>query len=87
MAIEIVDFPMKNGDFPWQNVSSPEGSPHGHSPFLVPSQELLHAILAAYCSAGLPWHGDEILRMSQEELGVEVHVDPIKDLGISFFCS
>ena len=25
MAIEIVDFPMKNGDFPWQNVSSPEG--------------------------------------------------------------
>jgi hypothetical protein len=49
------------------------------------SQELLHAILAAYCSAGLPWHGDEILRMSQEELGVEVHVDPIKDLGISFF--
>ena len=31
MAIEIVDFPIKNGDFPWQNVSSPEGpdtSPH-----------------------------------------------------------
>ena len=26
MAIEIVVFPMKNGDFPWQNVSSPEGS-------------------------------------------------------------
>ena len=26
MAIEIVDFPMKNGDFPWQNVSSPEGN-------------------------------------------------------------
>ena len=26
MAIEIVDFPIKNGDFPWQNVSSPEGS-------------------------------------------------------------
>ena len=25
MAIEIVDFPIKNGDFPWQNVSSPEG--------------------------------------------------------------
>ena len=25
MAIEIVDFPMKNGDVPWQNVSSPEG--------------------------------------------------------------
>ena len=25
MAIEIVDFPMKNGDFPWQNVSSPDG--------------------------------------------------------------
>ena len=23
--VEIVDFPMKNGDFPWQNVSSPEG--------------------------------------------------------------
>ena len=28
MAIEIVDFPMKNGDFPWQNVSSPEGTIH-----------------------------------------------------------
>ena len=26
MAIEIVDFPIKNGDFPWQNVSSPEGN-------------------------------------------------------------
>ena len=25
MAIEIVDFPIKNGDFPLQNVSSPEG--------------------------------------------------------------
>ena len=25
MAIEIVDFPIKNGDFPWQNVSSPDG--------------------------------------------------------------
>ena len=22
----IVDFPIKNGDFPWQNVSSPEGT-------------------------------------------------------------
>ena len=28
MAIEIVDFPIKNGDFPWQNVSSPEGTPN-----------------------------------------------------------
>ena len=25
MAIEIVDFTMKNGDFPLQTVSSPEG--------------------------------------------------------------
>ena len=25
MAIEIVDVPIKNGDFPWQTVSSPEG--------------------------------------------------------------
>ena len=23
-----MDFPIKNGDFPWQNVSSPEGNPH-----------------------------------------------------------
>ena len=29
MAIEIVDFPIKNGDFPWQNVSSPEGKTRG----------------------------------------------------------
>ena len=28
MAIEIVDFPIENGDFPWQNVSSPEGIIH-----------------------------------------------------------
>ena len=26
MAIEIVDFPIQNRDFPWQNVSSPEGN-------------------------------------------------------------
>ena len=26
MAIEIVDFPIENSDFPWHNVSSPEGS-------------------------------------------------------------
>ena len=25
MAIEIVDFSIKKCDFPWQNVSSPEG--------------------------------------------------------------
>ena len=25
MAIEIVDFPIKNSVFPWQNVSSPVG--------------------------------------------------------------
>ena len=31
MAIEIVDFPVKNGDFPWQNVSSPEGIKYNHS--------------------------------------------------------
>ena len=24
--VEIVDFPIKNDDFPWQNVSSPEGN-------------------------------------------------------------
>ena len=28
MAIEIVVVPIKNGDFPWQNVSLPEGNPH-----------------------------------------------------------
>ena len=26
MTIEIVSFPIKNGDFPWQNVSLPEGN-------------------------------------------------------------
>ena len=26
VAIEIVDFPIKNGDFPLQTVSSPEGN-------------------------------------------------------------
>ena len=31
MAIDIVDFPIKNDDFPWQNVSSPEAKP----PFFI----------------------------------------------------
>ena len=30
--VEIVDFPIKTGDFPWQNVSSPEGNMTGGSP-------------------------------------------------------
>ena len=29
MAIEIVDFPIKHGDFSWQNVSSPEATSIG----------------------------------------------------------
>ena len=37
MAIEIVDFPIKNDDFPWQNVSSPEDK-HENKHLL----ELLH---------------------------------------------
>ncbi|CAL1163248.1 unnamed protein product [Cladocopium goreaui] len=52
----------------WREVQEARGA-SGSDRALSP--ELLHAILAAYCSAGLPWHGDEILRMSQEELGVE----------------
>ena len=51
MAIEIVDFPIKNGDFPWQNVSSPEGifSLHVHVSFLVEPAEtdLAQAVFAA----------------------------------------
>ena len=35
------------------------------------AKELLHAILAAYCSAGAAAHAEEILFMSSEELGVE----------------
>jgi len=27
MAIEIVSFAIKNGDFPWQTVGLPEGTP------------------------------------------------------------
>ena len=34
MAIEIVDFPIKNGDFPWQNVSLPEGNAQNRSKWL-----------------------------------------------------
>ena len=34
-AIEIVDFPIKNGDFPLQNVSSPEGIKNSLLPFIV----------------------------------------------------
>eukprot|EP00913_Durusdinium_trenchii_P033354 g31225.t2 len=35
------------------------------------AQELLHAMLAAYCSCGAPTQAEEILLMSREELGVE----------------
>ncbi len=35
------------------------------------AKELLHSILAAYCSAGAAAHAEEILFMSSEELGVE----------------
>ena len=44
MAIEIEDFPMKNCDFPWQNVSSPEGSdatPSGHPVVVRPGERSL----------------------------------------------
>ena len=43
IAIEIVDFPIKNGDFPWQNVSSPEGILHVlHRPWM--KSKVPHAI-------------------------------------------
>ena len=42
MAIEIVDFPIKNGDFPWQNVSSPEGT-RGRGSFANHSLEMSDA--------------------------------------------
>ena len=32
MAIETVDFPMKHGDFPWQNISLPEGTRYTNTP-------------------------------------------------------
>ena len=40
MAIEIVDFPIKNGDFPLQNVSSPEGKGRESQPCLRPEGDL-----------------------------------------------
>ena len=41
MAIEIVDFPIKNCDFPWQNVSSPEGNPQFQGFFTAPAEWLV----------------------------------------------
>ena len=59
MAIEIVDFPIKNGDFPWQNVSSPEGKLyiqkiHDHLPMnsLSLMNRLVH--LGPPCAASTP---------------------------------
>ena len=47
MAIEIVDFPInKHGDFPLQNVSSPEGTPY----FLPPQIPGLGGLSSATCS-------------------------------------
>ena len=43
LAIEIVDFPIKTGDFPWQNVSSPEGKDtknDGTSPSFMAAKSL-----------------------------------------------
>ena len=40
MAIEIVDFPIKHGDFPLQNVSSPEGT-FNHQPAQKKTKDLI----------------------------------------------
>ena len=55
MAIEIVDFPIKHGDFPWQNVSSPEGNPSAKFR-LRPSSNLwqLHRSCGPQGTGGLP---------------------------------
>ena len=46
MAIEIVSFSIKTGDFPWQNVSLPEGNRLAHfNPFL--SRRVSHVIFDA----------------------------------------
>ena len=42
MAIEIVDFPIKNGDFPWQNVSSPGRVYPIKSTFLMERSTIFH---------------------------------------------
>lgn len=39
---------------------------------LVSAEELLHGILAAYCSTGAIDHAEEILNMCPEELGLQV---------------
>ena len=43
MAIEIVDFPIKNGDFPLQTVSSPEGI--NYNGFVVTSESNCNQII------------------------------------------
>ena len=56
MAIEIVDFPIKNDDFPLQNVSSPEGTPRyledplndAHVPYNVPFQGHALGLMAVF---------------------------------------
>ena len=52
MAIEIVDFPIQNGDFPWQTVSSPEGNGYKGTimgwPIIVVMIGLYDGIIAIY---------------------------------------
>ena len=52
MAIEIVDFPMNNDDFPWQNVSSPEGTSRGTA---TKTRQLIYvSFFHAYSIAAAP---------------------------------
>ena len=49
MAIEIVDFPIKNGGFPWQNVSSPEGKSFpSWEIWKIPGAKLLHEFIQVF---------------------------------------
>ena len=46
--VEIVDFPIKNCHFPWQNVSSPEGMGMSSSKIDIYQNELINYIKTKY---------------------------------------
>ena len=57
--VEIVDFPIKNGDVPWQNVSSPEGK---YGDTNLGCQGLLHSLGGLSFKLSCLKHGNFLAR-------------------------
>ena len=66
MAIEIVDFPIKNCDFPWQNVSSSEGRYKGSCFWILETQQWQHDLWTVHSSL---WKIADVIRQCIPRIG------------------